>query len=187
MARSRILVDSNAYFRLAKSIQPLLGQQFGVACYSLCVLKELDAEYFQSSKLQTKFSWVEDREFRLNRANNRLGPGRHRQDVSIAIGVLKAYCRSNAVSLSSVDISYLAHGFVLDMPIVSDDEPMLEVAKEHAVPTMHTVELLALMLECRHIDIAKVRSIAKYLRYERDLPRTFTAMYKGLFGEPFPK
>lgn len=45
MSQSRILLDSNAYFRLAQSIRPLLNAPFGKDNYCLYVLKELQDEY----------------------------------------------------------------------------------------------------------------------------------------------
>lgn len=58
MPQSKILVDSNSYFRLAKSIRPLLNVTFGDEDYCLYVLKELEKEYDRNSRLQTKFEWV---------------------------------------------------------------------------------------------------------------------------------
>ena len=45
MPQSKVLVDSNSYFRLAKSIHPLLFQTFGDEEYCLYVLPELDRAY----------------------------------------------------------------------------------------------------------------------------------------------
>ena len=67
MPLSRILVDSNAYFRLAKSIRPLLGAPFGKKQYCLYVLKELQVEYDRSPRLKDVFHWVNEPEYRENR------------------------------------------------------------------------------------------------------------------------
>ena len=39
--QSKILIDTNAYFRLAQSIRPLLKVEFGDEEYCLYVIKEL--------------------------------------------------------------------------------------------------------------------------------------------------
>ncbi len=51
MAQSKILVDTNAYLRLAKTIRPLLFMPFGENEYCLYILPELNEE-LKSHKLQ---------------------------------------------------------------------------------------------------------------------------------------
>jgi hypothetical protein len=69
------ILDSNAYFRLAISIHPLLGQAFGKSTderYVLRVISQLDAEYNRSSRLQHKFHWVGKRKYKDNRQAEQL-------------------------------------------------------------------------------------------------------------------
>ena len=44
MPQSKILIDSNVYFRLAQSIRPLLQVEFGKEKYCLYVIKGLQEE-----------------------------------------------------------------------------------------------------------------------------------------------
>lgn len=44
MTQSKILVDTNAYLRLAKTIRPLLFNPFGDNGYCLYILPELNTE-----------------------------------------------------------------------------------------------------------------------------------------------
>lgn len=67
MPQSKILLDSNSYFRLAKSLHPLLDVVFGNDNYCLYVLRELDREYDKSPVLRRKFNWVNDDEYFENR------------------------------------------------------------------------------------------------------------------------
>jgi len=69
MPLNRILVDSNAYFRLAQSIHPLLNVVFGKQCYCLYCLKELQDEYNRNPRLVNSFSWVNDPEYVKNRSH----------------------------------------------------------------------------------------------------------------------
>ena len=68
MSQCRILVDSNAYFRLAQSIHPLLNVVFGKKRYCLYVIKELQIEYNRNPRLKNEFSWVNDPEYTKNRS-----------------------------------------------------------------------------------------------------------------------
>lgn len=66
MAQSKILVDTNSYIRLAKTIHPLLYQSFGDVEYCLYVLPELNKE-LASHKLESRFHWINDAEYSANR------------------------------------------------------------------------------------------------------------------------
>lgn len=66
MPQSKILVDTNAYLRLAKTIRPLLFVPFGENEYCLYILPELNKE-LTSRKLQSKFPWVDEAEYAENR------------------------------------------------------------------------------------------------------------------------
>ncbi len=63
-----ILLDSNAYFRLARSIRPLLSQPFGdPPPYALKVIEDLDRELSRSHRLNSKFHWVAEPEYSSDR------------------------------------------------------------------------------------------------------------------------
>lgn len=66
MPQSKILVDTNSYLRLAKTIRPLLFMPFGENEYCLYILPELNSE-LGTRKLQSKFPWVDEEEFAENR------------------------------------------------------------------------------------------------------------------------
>lgn len=63
MTRTDILVDTNAYLRLAQSLHPLLGHPFGEKSYCLRVLPELEKEYLKNPRLRSSFSWFEEAEY----------------------------------------------------------------------------------------------------------------------------
>jgi hypothetical protein len=71
-----ILLASCAYFRLARSIHPLLAGTFGPAPpYSLFVLAALYDEYLTSSRLKNKFEWVNAREYKHDRETKAIAAG----------------------------------------------------------------------------------------------------------------
>jgi hypothetical protein len=67
MTQFKILVDSNAYFRLARDIHPLLGKPFGQKKYCLYIIEGFEKEYFYSGRLQSKFQWVTETKYTENR------------------------------------------------------------------------------------------------------------------------
>lgn len=183
MPQNRILVDSNAYFRLAQSIHPLLNMTFGDKCYCLYVIKELQDEYNRSARLKNAFSWVNDPEYVENRSHVLVITKEERQEIRRAYDFILDYVRSVYPGVSKVDVLCLAHAEQLRMPVVTDDEEMRTVAGEYGITTLKTLELLKLMLECSHISVEKVREIATYWIYLNDEPKDFVVDYTKLFGE----
>lgn len=186
MAQSKILLDSNCYFRLARSIHPLLFRQFGAECYCLYVLPELQAEYDREPRLQNRFPWVNEPEFRNNRIQRLTLSRKQQADRPTVFEFMWEHVTTELPGPSKVDVTALSYGYVLGIPVVTDDIDMCDLAKVFGVRVMTTLELLRLMLDAGHIDLAKVRQIAAYWAYEDDRPAHFSLDYKGLFGEPAP-
>lgn len=187
MSQTKILIDSNVYFRLAQSIHPLLQIEFGAERYCLYVIKELQAEYDKSPRLRSTFYWVNEPEYKKNRACELNLSRKDKQAITQVSNFIKDYAKDSYLGLSRVDIAALAHAYVLDIPIVTDDSDMLALAGDFNIKTLKTLELLKLMLDCRHIDITVVRQIASYWHYAEDTPKSFALDYKKLFKEPPPK
>jgi len=183
MSQCRILVDSNAYFRLAQSIHPLLNKEFGDKLYCLYCIKELQDEYNRSSRLKNAFSWVNDPEYVENRSHVLEISKEEKSEIKRAYDFILDYVHSVHPGVSKVDVRCLAHAEQLHIPVVTDDEEMLIVAREYGIATFKTLELLKLMLGCRYIGIDKVREIASYWIYLNDRPKDFMTDYKKLFGE----
>lgn len=187
MAQSKILLDSNSYFRLAKSIHPLLFRRFGEKDYCLYVAKELDDEFSRSSRLQTKFAWVDSAEFRENRKQRlTLSRSQRNTELPTVYEFLWDHVFTEGLGTSRVDVTILAYGYVLGIPIVTDDRDMWALAQAFSIDVWKTLELLRLMLEANHIDMTKIRRIAGFWRYEQDLPADFAQDYRRLFGESPP-
>ena len=183
MSQCRILVDSNAYFRLAQSIHPLLNAVFGKKRYCLYVIKELQIEYNRNPRLKNAFSWVNDPEYTKNRSRVLEITREEKAEIKRAYDFILDYVNSVHPGVSKVDVLCLAHAEQLGIPVVTDDEEMRVVAGEYGISTYKTIELLKLMLDCRYIDIEKIREIAAYWTYLNDNPKDFIADYKKLFGE----
>ncbi len=184
MAQSKILLDSNTYFRLAKSIHPLLFCPFGKKECCLYVAKELDDEYSRSPRLRSKFAWVDDAEFRENRKHRlTLSRSQRNSELPTVYEFLWDHAITSELGVSRVDVTILAYGYVLNIPVVTDDRDMHALAQEYDIVVWTTLDLLHLMLKESHIDMAKVRQVAGFWSYEQDLPADFVKDYERLFGE----
>jgi hypothetical protein len=187
MPENRILLDSNAYFRLAQSIRPLLNAKFGEQNYCLYVLKELQNEYEKNPRLKSSFPWVNDPEYAENRSNRHQVTREEQKEIKRAYEFILDYVRHVHPGVSKVDVLCLAHAEQLGIPVVTDDEEMRVAARDYGITTLKTLELLKLMLDCGHVDINKVREIASYLAYFNDMPKDLKKDYKRIFGEDPPR
>lgn len=187
MPQSKILLDTNSYIRLAKSIHPLLDAPFGENNHCLYVLKELDVEFSRNKRLQTSFAWIDEDEFQLNRKKRLTLSKKDKRGIELTVDFLTQHKIDNKLSVSQIDILCLAYSHVLEIPVVSDDTDMLEVAELFNIKTMKTLELLNLMFECEHVDISLVRQIVAYWEYISDKPANFRQDYIDIFGEKPPQ
>ena len=186
----RLVLDSNSYFRLACSIRPLLDASFGPEPCRLAVLKELDEEFNRSARLQSKFGWVREPEYQQDRRKGLLTPSAgNKANIDLAFNYLLHSDELEGNGVSPVDIRVLATASVLNYTAVTDDGDMRKAANAFGIPTCSTLELLKRMLDCKHVDMAKIREIVAYWDYTSDLPASsaaFRAGYRRLFAEDMP-
>ena len=186
MAQTKILLDTNSYFRLAKSTHPLLDEEFGKEKYCLYVLKELDVEFARNKRLQTKFSWVDEKQYFENRQKKLTLSKKDKRSIDLTVDILRQYKIDILLSVSDIDILCLAYSHVLDVYVVTDDTDMLELGDIFSIKHMKTLNLLKLMLECEHVDFNKVKQIVAYWEYISDKPAKFRQDYIALFDEKPP-
>ena len=185
MAQSKIQVDTNTYLRLAQSIDPLLYVPFGTSDYCLYVIPEMNVE-LRSWHLRTKFPWVDQADFVEGRQRF---PNLSRQEKKLIEDTFQFvwdYVVSELPGPSKVDARYVAYALELDIPVVTDDEDMIDLAKQFGARVLRSLELLKLMLDQNHIELAKVRAIVAYWRHIGDTPGQLAKRYRRLFGEDPP-
>ena len=170
MSQSKILADTNSYLRLANNIRPLLCVEFGLEKYCLYVLHETSLEIQRSSRLKHKFYWALEDEHCAERATGPAISKKHRKEIGAAFSVIWEHVQAELPGPSRTDAMYLAHGFVLGFPIVTDDRDMRMLAEVFSIPTHKTLELLKIMVDVAHITLAKVTSIIAYWKYNEDFP-----------------
>ncbi|MGB0723314.1 MAG: DNA-binding protein [Gammaproteobacteria bacterium] len=186
MAQLKILLDTNSYFRLAKSVHPLLGEPFGDENYCLYVLPEVDLELRRQPRLQSKFPWAGDEEFAEPR---RKKPGMSRpqaRERKVVYDFLWDHVQNELPGPSPVDCTVLSYASVLGIEVVTDDKDMRELADAFGIATLSTLQLVKRMLDCGHIGMGEVRRIAAYWSYQDDRPRNYAKDYRRLFGEEAP-
>src|SRR5690606_37949859 len=128
MSQSKILVDTNAYLRLAKTIRPLLFVPFGDNEYCLYILQELNTE-LAGRKLQSKFPWVDDKEFAENRKHFPQISKKQKKSIQQNFEYVWDHVQTELPGPSRVDARYISYALELDVPVVTDDQDMTELAK----------------------------------------------------------
>lgn len=189
MSLNRILIDTNVYFRLAQSIHPLLKTNFGNPVTQLVITKDLEDEFKTNPRLQGKFGWFSNTEYIQNRNGGglTLSVAQKKQfklDWPTVLGIAN---QLGYTALSKEDINGITYALILGITLVTDDADMSDTAQQLGVTVISTLELLKIFVDCQHIDIVKVRSVASYWIYSSDCPKNFKDNYKNCFGEEPPK
>ncbi len=190
-----VLLDTNAYLRLAKRIRPLLGVEFGNKQYTPTVLKQVEDEVFKSSRLQFNFPWFADADLNAERMSKQIRLSKEeRPQVEAAASVLRAYVLSDPLGYTSqgrsppspTDCFILAFGQVRPAIVVTDDLGMHKLAADFDIAIWHGHDLLKKMLSAKAITNDLVREIFTALENNDDLPRTWQEVkhtaFKKLFG-----
>lgn len=181
MAQSKILVDTNCYLRLAKPLQPFLFEPFGAAEYCLYVIPELNAE-LAAGHLKTKFPWVDQPEFVEERRHFPTMSRKQRKAIEETLKFVWDHVEAELPGPSRVDARFVAYALELDIPVVTDDEDMIRLARAFGAKVMRSLDLLKIMVDQNHINRNKVRSIVAYWRHVDDAPGQLAKHYRRLFG-----
>lgn len=184
MAQSKLLLDSNAYFRLAPSIHPLLFVPFGEEKYCLYVIDDFEKELKRSQRLKSKFAWALQPEFIKNREHHITISNKQKKEIVAVYDFMWNSFKETGVS--PVDVKAIAVAYVLKVELISDDIGVQNVAKEYDIPCRSTVNLLHVMFKCKHICVEKVRETIEFLQYEKDTCASYRTEYESLFEEPYP-
>lgn len=167
-----LLLDSNVYFRLARTLHPLLAPTFGKSPrYSLMILAELEREDRSSPRRRTKFEWVNGPEYREDRgARCYETAGRSVPQADMAFSYLEAHARAEAINVSPEDLRALAVGHARGFVVVTDDAGMRQVAEAFEIECWSVMKLLRLMQAEARISLEEVRQVLEYWDETNDLP-----------------
>jgi hypothetical protein len=187
MAYNQILLDSCSYIRLIGTIFPLLGIPFGERKYALYIHKDFSRDFDRSSRLTTKFSWLNEDRYSIERKNKTISiTPKENFEIDNTMDYLYDFKIENSLDLSNVDLKCIATALVKGIELVTDDNQMLKTAKEYSIKSYRTVEVVKLMLENQFINMDQVESIYLFLSVNNDLPPSFRKGYLDLFGHTPP-
>lgn len=181
MPYTRIILDTNTYLRLGNSIKPLFGIPFGDKQYALYLHKEIQHELNRSSRIKTKFYWIEQEENIKERKKVITCSNKDKAEIEKAYDFIWAHQKDVGYDLAREDIFCIAYAYVLQITLVTDEINMIKAAKDYEIDVMNTLELMNLMLEADFIAFDKITEITEYWKYNDDLPGNFLKDFKRLF------
>lgn len=192
-----VLLDTNAYLRLAKRIRPMLGVKFGQREYIVTILKDVKEEVHRSPALRFKFPWFDDGDLAAERmaATMRLST-EEKEKLSAAQSVLHGwvladisrYTTGGRSPPSSTDCRVLAFGQIRQAVVVTDDIGMHDLAKDFDITVWHGPELLAKMRTAKMASNELIREIFEALEANGDQTATWRdakhTTFAKIFGTP---
>lgn len=190
-----VLLDTNAYLRLAKRIKPLLGISFGQKNYTLTILKTVEDEVYRSSRLAYKYPWFDGDDLGAERLAKTVRLSKtEKGSVEAATSVLRAHVLERAADYISrgrsppsyTDCYCLAFGQIRTAIVATDDLGMHRLARDFDIAIFHCHDVLKKMHTAKLIDNDKVREIFEALEVNGDLTQSWRAAkhtsFKKIFG-----
>ncbi|MBC3949638.1 hypothetical protein H8S59_07655 [Pseudomonas sp. DOAB1069] len=195
-ASTLVLLDTNAYLRLAKRVRPMLGIEFGQKKYVLTILKDVEDEVHRSGALMFKFPWFDADDLASERYAKRVRlSADEKAQLGAAQSVLhgwvlgntKVYVTGGRSPPSPIDCRVLAFGQIREAIVVTDDLGMHRLAEDFAIPIWHGHELLKKMLTAKLITNEQVKEIFEALELNGDLTATWRLAKHTAFVKLFGK
>jgi hypothetical protein len=191
--RTLVLLDTNAYLRLARRVRPLLGIPFGQKRYVLPVLRDVEDEVGRNPRLRYHYPWFETDALAVaERRSHQVRLSREERDrVDAAAHFLSDWVLQDARRFTSggrsppgaIDCRVLAFGQVRPAVVVTDDLGMHELAREFKIAAWHAFDLLAKLRTAKAVTDELIREIYAALQANGDL----TASWREARHTVFPK
>jgi hypothetical protein len=191
-----VLLDTNAYLRLAKRVRPLLGKPFGQKSYVLTVLKDVEDEVQRNPRLRHDYPWFGADSLATERlAHSPRLSAQEKTTLAAVTSLLHGLVQSDPGKFmtkgrsppSRTDCRVLAFGQIRPAIVVTDDLGMHELAGMVGLNIWHGPELLKKMLSAKLIDNELVREIYAALEANNDLTATWVAAKHSTFAKLFGK
>lgn len=192
MAQTKILVDTNSYFRLAQNIHPLLCKPFGKEKYTLYAHADLNTELRGVNRVKSKFSWVKEKKYKEARGRSVTISKKVKDEIDQNYDymwqhALDEFHDPNGKRPGEVDTRILATALALDLYVVTDDQDMIQLGQDFEVKQMTSLALMKLMLDEEHINLEKIEQVVEQWQYDNETPhRNWKKEYKKLFEENPP-
>jgi len=192
-----VLLDTNAYLRLAKRVRPLLGKKFGQKDYVLTILRDVEEEVRRSPRLQHNFPWFGADELAVERmAHSPRLSNDEKETLAAIASVLHGLVQMEPARFmthrrsppSYTDCRVLAFGQIRPAIVVTDDLAMHELASLVGIRDIwHGHELMKKMLSAKLIGNDLVREIYQALEANGDLPASWVEAKHSGFVKVFGK
>ena len=190
-----VLLDTNAYLRLAKRVKPLLGVPFGQKSYVLTILKDVEDEVQRSGRLRSTYPWVNDPALvqeRLAKRINLSAAEKAQLDITVSIflghvqGNIDRFLVNGRDPPSPVDCRVLGFTQIRSPAIVvTDDLGMHALAADFGIEIWHGYELLSKLRTAKKVSNDLIREIYAALETNRDMTRTWAEAKHTTFRKVF--
>ncbi len=189
-----VLLDTNAYLRLAKRVRPAIGIEFGQKRYVLTIHKSVEDEVHRSARLRSTYPWFDGQEFASERLAKQIRlTDEEKAAVQAAQSVLHGWVLADPESYTSggrsppgaTDCWLLALGQVKPAIVVTDDLGMHALAKDFGIAVWHGFELLDKLRSAKVVDSPLIREIFQALEVNGDLPKTWHEAKHVVFVKVF--
>ncbi len=191
-----VLLDTNAYLRLAKRVRPVIGIKFGQKDYVLTVHRTTEDEVHRCPRLRSLFPWFDDQEYAIERMAKQIRLSAHEHtEINAAQSVLRAFVLQDPMRFmvgkrqppSENDCFLLAIAQVKPAIVVTDDLGMHSLASDFGLIIWHGCELLHKLLSAKTIDRVLVQEIYDALEANGDLPDYWRNVKHTKFSKVFGK
>ena len=189
-----VLLDTNAYLRLAKRVRPVVGIKFGQKGYVLTVHRSVEDEVHRSPRLRANYPWFDGAEFARERLAKQIRlTAEEKASIDAARSVLHGWVLAAPDSYTSggrsppgpTDCWLLALGQVKSAIVVTDDLGMHALAAEFRIDIWHGYQLLDKLRSAKVVDAALIREIYDALEANGDLPKTWANAKHTVFLKIF--
>jgi len=189
-----VLLDTNAYLRLAKRVRPAVGVKFGQKGYVLTIHKSVEDEVHRNPRLRATYPWFDGQEFASERMAKQVRLSYvDKASIQAAQSVLHGWVLADPEPYTSggrsppgpTDCWLLALGQVKPAIVVTDDLGMHALAKDFGILIWHGYELLDKLRSAKVVDPPLIRDIYEALEANGDLPKTWQEAKHTVFLKIF--
>jgi hypothetical protein len=177
-----VLLDTNAYLRLAKRVRPAVGIKFGQKGYVLTIHRSVEDEVHRSARLRFKYPWFDAADFAAERLSKQVRlTSEEKASIQAAQSVLHGWVLADVDRYASggrsppgpTDCWLLALGQVKPAIVVTDDLGMHALAQDFGIAVWHGYELLDKLRSAKVVDGPIIRDLYDALEINGDLPKSW--------------
>jgi hypothetical protein len=189
-----VLLDTNAYLRIAKRVRPAVGVVFGQKGYVLTIHKSVEDEVHRSARLKSLYPWFDGQEFANERLSKQIRLTKNdKASVQAAQSVLYGWVLSDPGRYTSggrsppgpTDCWLLALAQVKSAIVVTDDLGMHALAGAFSIAIWHGYVLLDKLRSAKVVEKTLIREIFEALETNGDLPKTWLEAKHSVFFNIF--